>query len=580
MGALVASWWAFASCSSVPPSTDAASADSAGDASPRATSATAPTPAPPTAASPATIEPSSPVAAPPSAAPTVPVDPDSLLAARVRRLAAVEYDASVGVLLGTEQRPASAPDFPPDLRQDGFTVNDAQRVDAVIIERLAAAAAVLASEARTNGTLARLAPCATADDPATCARSFITSFGAKVYRRPLDDEEVSALLDLHAAGSDGAAYEDGVELVLRGLLQSAGFLYATEIGNGELTAEGLVALTPQELAASLSLLITSAPPDDELARKAEAGLLADPAEREAEARRLFHANPLAEATVVRLVGEWLGIDGIAQSAKDSILFSAFATEKPRMVAEREDFVRAVAFASTGTISELLGAPWTVDTGPLAFYEPAGIGPLEGSTALADRVGILNQAAFLATYAGAQESQPILRGVAVARRVLCIPLDSPTTLDIEVVPPAPDPEMTTRQRFTAHTADAACAACHDVIDPLGFAFEHFNAIGAYRENDNALPVDSAVTVAIGTDLDGPYADSNELARALSESEAVRECFARFMFRAASATGDAAATPGEEEFIEFWRASPEAAEGSIVETLVAYAASPSFGLRRLP
>jgi hypothetical protein len=508
------------------------------------------------------------------------IELSSFVPARVRRLAAAEYDASVRALLATEQRPASAPDFPPDLRQDGFTVNDAQRVDAVIIERLADAAAALASEARQNGTFARLAPCGAADDAANCARSFITSFGAKVYRRPLLDEEASALFELYAVGSEGAAYDDGVELVLRGLLQSAGFLYVTEIGNGELTAEGLVALTPHELAASLSLLLTSAPPDDELARKAALGLLSDPAEREAEARRLFRTNPLAQATVVRLVREWLGIDGIRESAKDSILFSEFSSEKPRIIAESEDFVRSVAFESTGTVSELLGATWTVNSGPLSLYQVSGSGPLANSSALSDRVGILNQAAFLATYANAQESHPIFRGVALARRVICYALDSPASFNIEVVPPAPDPEKTTRERFSVHPADTICAGCHDVIDPLGFAFEHFDAMGRYRERENGQPVDSAVVVEVEAGFDGPYADSNELARALAASDTVRECFARFMFRAASATGDSAATPGEKEFIDFWHTLPEAAGGSIVETLIAFVKGPNFGLRGPP
>ena len=84
--------------------------------------------------------------------------PGDLIPARVRRLANAEYDASVQALLSTQRRPASEPDFPPDLRRDGFTVNAAQRVDAVIIERLADAADALATEAQTNGTLARLAP--------------------------------------------------------------------------------------------------------------------------------------------------------------------------------------------------------------------------------------------------------------------------------------------------------------------------------------------------------------------------------------------------------------------------------------
>jgi hypothetical protein len=516
----------------------------------------------------------------PSAGAPGAIELSSFVPARIRRLAAAEYDASVRALLATEQRPASAPDFPPDLRQDGFTVNDAQRVDAVIIERLADAAAALAGEARENGTLARLAPCAAADDAASCARSFIASFGAKVYRRPLLDEEASALFDLYAVGSEGAGYEDGVEHVLRGLLQSAGFLYVTEIGDGALTAEGLVALTPHELAASLSLLLTSAPPDDELGRKAAAGLLSDPAEREAEARRLFQTNPLAQATVVRLVREWLGIDGIRNAWKDSILYSEFSTEKPRIIAESEDFVRAVAFESSGTVSELFGATWTVNSGPLSLYQPTGSGPITDTSALSDRVGILNQAAFLATYADAQHSHPIFRGVALARRVICFALESPASLDVEIAPPAPDPAKTTRERFSVHPRDSVCAGCHHVIDPLGFAFEHFDAMGRYRELDNGRPVDSNVELDIAAGFDGPYADSNELARALAASDTVRECFARFMFRAAAATGDAAATPGEKEFVDFWRTQPAAAEGNIVETLIAYVKAPNFGRRRPP
>jgi hypothetical protein len=86
--------------------------------------------------------------------------------------------------------------------------------------------------------------------------------------------------------------------------------------------------------------------------------------------------------------------------------------------------------------------------------------------------------------------------------------------------------------------------------------------------------------MGKGFDGAYADSNELARALAASDSVRECFARFMFRAASATGDAAATPGEAEFVALWQAQPEAARDSIVETLIAYVKRPSFALRRLP
>lgn len=502
----------------------------------------------------------------------------SLLPARIRRLASAEYDASVQALLSTTQSPATGPNFPPDLRQDGFTVDDAQRVDAVIVERLAEAADALAGEAQKNGTLTRIAPCAASADPESCAESFITTFGAKVYRRPLVEQEVNALNELYAVGAEGTSYEEGVAHVLRGLLQSAGFLYLTELGDQALGSGPVsVELTPYEVAASLSYLLTSAPPDDELLDKAATGALSDPAEREAEARRLFETDPLAQDTAVRLVREWLGIDRIDESAKDSLVYPEFSSEKPKIVAESSDFVRAVAFRSTGSVSELFGATWTVSSGPLSLYQTGGSGPIDGSVTLSDRVGILNQAAFLSTYANAHESHPIFRGVALARRVACYNLDSPASFNIQVVPPAPDPSLTTRERYDAHAQDRICAGCHDIIDPLGFSFEHFDGMGGYREQDNGKPVDSAVQVAMMADFDGAYADSNELAEALAQSETVRECFARYMFRAAAATGDHAATPGEPQFLDFWRTLPKAAQGNIVETLIAYVMRPSFDRR---
>ena len=459
-------------------------------------------------------------------------------------------------------------------------MNAAQRVDAVIIERLADAADALATEAQQNGTLARLAPCATPTAVTRCARDFITTFGAKVYRRPLVEEEVEALLALYTVGADGASYADGIAHVTRGLMQSAGFLYVTELGGGEARADATVVLTPHEIAAALAYLVTSAPPDEELAARAASGALADPAERESQARRLFSMDPRAKDTVVRMVREWLGIDRIDASAKDSLVYPEFENDKARIVAESRDFVRAVAFESTGNVSELLGARWTVNSGPLALYRTAGNGPISGSTLLTDRVGILNQAAFLASYALAHESHPIFRGVAVAQRVTCMGLDSPASFNIEVVPPAPAPTVTTRERYSAHVRDSICAGCHHIIDPFGFSFEHFDGMGAHRGLDHGKSVDSGVDVSVGRDFDGHYADSNDLASALAESTHVRECFARFMFRAAMGTGDGAATSGEDEFLHAWRANPAAAQGGIVETLISYVKRPGFALRGSP
>ena len=506
--------------------------------------------------------------------------PDWLIPARVRRLANVEYDGSVQALLGTEQHPASESNFPPDLRRDGFTVNAWQRVDAVIVERLADAADALATEAERNGTLARLAPCPANEDATECARRFISTFGSKVYRRPLLDEEQRALLLLFDVGAEGASYEDGITHVTRGLLQSAGFLYLTELGDGSHRADGIVELTTDEIATSLSYFLTSAPPDDEMLSKAASGALADSAERERQARRLFAEDRRAQETAVRLVREWLGIDRIDGSAKDSLVYPDFEAEKPRIVAESTDFVRAVAFESTGNVSELFGARWTVSSGPLALYQSAGTGPIPGSILLLDRVGILNQAAFLASYAQAHESHPVLRGVAIAQRVACMGLDSPASFNIQVVPPLPDPTLTTRERYSAHSTNEICAGCHQIIDPFGFSFEHYDGMGAYRALDHGKDVASAVEVLLPEALSRSYADSNELAATLAQSERVRECFERFMFRAAAGTGDGAATPGEAEFVEAQRTAKAGAEGNIAETLISTVKAANFALRSAP
>ncbi|HEY8944114.1 MAG TPA: DUF1595 domain-containing protein, partial [Polyangiaceae bacterium] len=197
----------------------------------------------------------------------------ALLPARIRRLTNAEYDASVQALLVTRKSPSVEFSFPPDSRQGphnspagaAFTVNDAQRVDPVLADKLDTAAQALVTEARENGKLSALAPCADATGGGeACAKAFLRSFGSKAFRRPLSDEEVDGLttgpMSAYHVGADGYSYEEGIDLLVRVLLQSPGFLYVTEIG--ESTASATTALTSNEIATQLSYLLTGAPPDD------------------------------------------------------------------------------------------------------------------------------------------------------------------------------------------------------------------------------------------------------------------------------------------------------------------------------
>jgi hypothetical protein len=499
--------------------------------------------------------------------------PVSLLPAGVRRLTNAEYEASVRALLGVGL-PAEVI-FPPDARQDGFTRNDAQRVDPVFAKQISAVAATLGENAKARA--AELAPCSDSPAGEACAQTFVESFGARAYRRALTTEEVDGLVGVYRVGAEGGTYADGIGLVVEAMLQSAGFLYETEIGDG--TAFDPIILAPHELASSLSYLITGQPPDAALMDAADAGMLATPEGREQQAWRLLQSGAAARTTVLRIVREWLGVDRISETAKDTNVYPEFDALRPAMINEVENFISEVVVASSGTVGELLGADWTMAEANLAsgFYGVTGSGRV--SLAGTGRRGILNQGAFLSVYAHASESAPVFRGVAVLKRIACSPPGSPADLNIDVIPPAPDPNLTTRDRFGQHVADQTCAGCHAMIDGIGFTFENFDGMGASRGGmENGQPVDTSTTLELGLDFDGAYANSDELAVALSQSAAVRACFARHLFHAMTGTSGATYQPSEDSYVTAWRADTTAESGKIIESMLAYIKSPLFAYRR--
>jgi hypothetical protein len=513
------------------------------------------------------------------------------LPARIRRLSNAEYDASVRALLGVTSSPSKDFSFPPDAKQGptnspagaAFTVNDAQRVDPVMAVKLDTAAQALIAEARASGSLVGLYPCP--DEGAAggegCAKAFIQSVGTRAYRRHLSDAEVAVLLKAYHVGADGYTYVDGIAQVTRVLLQSPGFLYTTEIG--EPGAGPSFALTSDEIATELSYLLTSGPPDDTLRETAAAGSLATPQTRELEARRLL-ATSAGHERFVRVVREWLGIDDVARREKSQNVYPEFAGLSQSMEQESRAFIEEVLFKGNGTLSDLLTADWTMADAPLAgFYGATSAGDGQRvSLAGLGRRGILNQAAFLSVFASNNSSHPVFRGVAIMRRVACLPIPDPGSLGIVVSFPATDPSKTTRGRFEQHALDPKCAACHATIDNLGFAFESFDGMGKFRtvEKENGKAIDTSVSLSAGTDLDGTYASSSELIDALAHSASVKECLARQLFRSTAARSDASVKAAEDGFVELWQQLPEEQRGRLLEVVVAFVKSPTFVQRRIP
>jgi hypothetical protein len=503
---------------------------------------------------------------------------NATLPARIRRLTNAEYDASVKALLGIDSKLGAT--FTPDARQDGFTRNDAQRLDPVFTMQIDDAATQLAAQARAQ--LATMAPCAS---PTTggeaCAASFLGTFAARAYRRPVVQRELEALLAVYRAGATGTTYADGIEAVIHAALVSPAFLYTTEIGAAPNTASGAATtMAPHEVASAMSYLLTGAPPDNALLADAASGEIMKSDVRQAQARRLF-ASAEASAQITRIVEEWLGIDRISETAKDSNAYPAFADMRDAMKREADAFVKEVMWSTTHDIFDLLSADWTMgDATDASLAQMYGIPAVKGRVSLAGlpRRGVLNQGAFLSVYSHATESGPVLRGVAMVRRLACIEMASPTELNIQIVPPVPDPTKTTRQRFATHAADPVCAGCHGKIDGFGFAFENFDGMGRVRSKEGTHDIDSKTTLAIGMDFDGTYADSSALVLKMASSPNVRACFARHLFRASAANSEQSNRAVEESFITAWNALPPDKQGNILEVLVAWLGSNTFVERR--
>jgi hypothetical protein len=308
--------------------------------------------------------------------------------------------------------------------------------------------------------------------------------------------------------------------------------------------EGRYALTDDELASQLSYLFWGSMPDDELFAQASAGALHTPEQIAAQARRLL-ASPRSRAVLDHFVGQWLEVDQVLLAAKDPQTFPDFNPAlQAAMRAETAELFDYVIRSGSGRLPELFSARYTFLTDELAaFYGltgPAGEATASGLRRWelhgSGRGGILSHGSILTSQATPQSSSPVRRGKLVRERLLCQPLPPPPP-GFEVPLPPVDPQQSNRQRFLEHSQNVACASCHQLMDPIGFGFEHFDSIGRYQPTQGGQPVDATGEVRASPSSDGVFTGVDGLQEKLAASVDVQACFSLQWLRFAYGVSDA-------------------------------------------
>jgi hypothetical protein len=358
-------------------------------------------------------------------------------------------------------------------------------------------------------------------DPARTAklRDFCYRFAERAFRRPLTPEQKHQFIDrqFDEAKDADTAVKRAVLLVLK----SPRFLYR-ELGGGP---------DAYDVAARLSFALWDSIPDDELLKAAAEGRLATREQVARQAERML-ADLRAREKLHHFLHVWLKVDHHPDLAKDPKRFPGFDAEVASdLRASLDLFLHEVLSADAADFRRLLLDDHLYLNGRLAKVYGADLPADAPFTKVKlnpdDRAGVLTHPYLMAAFAYTGSTSPIHRGVFVARGVLGRMLRTPP----EAFTPLPEdlhPELTTRERVALQTRPQACASCHQMINPLGFTLEHFDAIGRYREEDNGKPVDaSGVYLTSGGEtvkLNG----ARELGRFLAGSPEVQTSFAEQLF----------------------------------------------------
>jgi hypothetical protein len=420
----------------------------------------------------------------------------------LRRLNRAEYNNTIRDLVGIDYQPAK--DFPADDVGYGFdNIGDVLSLPPLLMEKYLAAAESVVEEAwKSPEFRRRINPWALPmpRDRAAVQRKKLKHFASRAWRRPATDDEVQRLIRfLQLAREQSDDPEVGIKLALQAVLVSPHFLFKVE----RIPANEEGFLSPFALATRLSYFLWSSMPDDELSWLARQGTLRQPEVLTAQVRRMLR-DPKAQALADNFAGQWLNTRSLASFSPDPKRFPTFDDRlRQDMVRETELFFQHVV-REDRSVLDFLDADYTFVNERLAKHY--GLPGVKGDTfrkvslAGTPRGGVLTQASVLAVTSNPTRTSPVKRGKWILENILGTPPPPPPP-DVDELKEGEELKGTLRQQMEQHRVNPNCAACHARMDPLGFGFENFDAVGAWRDREGRHPIDASGVLPDGSKFNG-------------------------------------------------------------------------------
>lgn len=477
---------------------------------------------------------------------SIEADPRKAGSEPIRRLTHLQYDNTVRDLLGDNSRPSR--NFPAEDYVNGYTNQaSAQVINPAMAELYGQVAERLGRNAFRFGDEHGLLPCKpTGPADRDCARAFVGEFGTKAFRRPLTESEREAHVDLLLQwAGHGEGFLSGASAVIEAMLQSPHFLFLVprSVDSPE---------KPFEISSRLAYALWNSPPDPELLAAAVAGGLDARSSVEAHARRML-ASDRARETFDHFLAEWMRFDRLRNSVKDRNRFRDFGPEVAESMTEETRRLFRYLVWSDLDFREFYTADYSfVDDFLTNVYGMPDPSVPFGKTAYPEdstRSGILGHGTFLAQTGKPIHTSPTERGLFVREHFLCQTIPPPPPGVDTSLPPLTlgGRPMTVRETMEElHASQPVCASCHKLVDPIGYGFEHFDTVGAYRdtepvrveptpqqEREGAKPTEHSLSIDstgfIAGIADSAFQTPRDVGRILAQSPICQKCVVRQLFR---------------------------------------------------